>query len=165
MVTVKDTIVPKIEMKQRLLFTNDITALKPEQFVENIYDVSPCTVTFTRFEKIEDLSEINDETIERLITNIPNSKEQEVLAELGVNDIPTEEGVYYAVLAAQDTSGNSWLESVCIILDTTEAFIDNIENQVIEVETEDIDKEPEVRIEDIAIVDNVDGKILTQNII
>ncbi len=62
------------------------------QFVENIYDVSKYTVTFTRFEKIEGLSEINDEAIERFVKGIPNSEEQQVLAELGTKDIPTEEG-------------------------------------------------------------------------
>lgn len=165
MVTIKDTTAPKVEMKQRYMFTNNIENCKPMQFVENIYDVSKYTVTFTRFEKIEGLSEINDEAIERFVKGIPNSEEQQVLAELGTKDIPTEEGIYYAVLAVEDTSGNIWLEGVCLILDTTEAFIDNVKNQVIEVEPEDIDKKPEVRIEDYAIIDNVDGKILAQDII
>ncbi len=68
-------------------------------------------------------------------------------------------------MAVEDTSGNIWLEGVCLILDTTtEAFIDNVKIRLLKWNQKILIRN-QVRIEDYAIIDNVDGKILAQDII
>lgn len=163
-VTVEDTTAPMVEMKNRYVITNDIAAYDPMQLVEGIYDASEFTTEFIRFEKTENLDVMDDTAIKALTDTIPVPCAQEELKALGSEEVPTEEGIYRTVLAVTDAVGNTQLEEVYIILDTTGALIEEVEDKTIEVEAEDIDTEPEVNPEDYTITDNVDGSISVENI-
>lgn len=163
-VMVEDTTAPEVTLKQRYAFTNDITAYDPVELVDGIYDASEYTTVLTRFEKSGNLDALDDDSIRSLVNTITIPCDQEALKTLGTEEIPTEEGIYQAVLAVTDAAGNARLEEVCIILDKTGALIDDVADKTIEVDTADIDKEPEINPEDYIITDNVDGKIPADDI-
>lgn len=161
-VKVEDTTAPAVEMKERILFTNDVAAADVMELVDSVYDASEYTIAFSRFEKSRDLSELDEAAVEQLKEEIPVPCEQEKLAQLGTEEIPTEEGIYHAVVAVTDASGNVQLEEVCIVLDKTAALIEDVEDKT--VEQEDVTVEPEIQKEDYVIKDNVDGIIPPENI-
>ena len=50
------------------------------------------------------------------------------------------------------------------ILDKTGAYIQDVPDKIIEAEREELEKEPNINIEDYKIIDNVDGKIAAEDI-
>lgn len=164
-VTVEDTTAPSVELAQRFFITNDITAVDPMAIVDGIYDSSEYTVKFIRFEKSGSLDVMTDKVLGDLVNNIPIPCDQKALAELGTEEIPTEEGIYRSVLAVTDAYGNTQLEEVAVILDTTGALIEEVEDKVIEVDAADLDTTPEVNPADYTITDNVDGSIPAEDVV
>lgn len=164
-VVVEDTKAPQAELAQRYIFTNDIASLTDfSSVLESVNDVSEYSTKLIRFQKEDSLYELNDLGLRNLLEAMQLPGIEEKLAILGTEDIPTEEGIYRAVLEIADVHGNRSLEELFVIYDTTGARIDDTADKTIYVEKEDLDKEPEIDKTDYSITDNVDGKIKSDDI-
>ncbi len=163
-VIVEDTTAPMVELVRRYVITNDLSSYNPMDVVDGIYDASEYSVAFTRFEKTGALDVMTESALNQLMNTIVLPGNQEELATLGTEGIPSEEGIYRTVLSVADVHGNTQLEEVYVILDKTGALIEDVEDKVVEVEKEDIEKEPEVNPADYTITDNVDGPVSAENI-
>lgn len=163
-VTVVDTTAPMVEFSNRYVFTNDIENTDFNSMLAGVYDASEWTVEMVRFEHRENLSELDEVALKRLMDEIPLPCNAEELQTVGTADIPAEEGIYRAVLEIADVHGNSTLEEVYVVYDTTGARIDDTADKTVYAEKDNMDKEPEVNKADYSITDNVDGKISPENI-
>ena len=156
-VTVEDTTAPAMELSQGYAFTNDIASCLPEQFVGSVQDVSDYTLAFTHFEKSADISVLDDVALAGLAGT---QASQEELAALSDSTVPTEEGIYRAVIKAEDAYGNAAYAEASIILDTTAPSIEYTGETSFVVE--DISQEPEIDMAAIVISDNADGDVPTE---
>ena len=160
-VIVADTTAPKAIFKERCIFTNDIAAMEDFSAVlENVEEASEYTVKLIRFEKEEDLCEINEKKMENLLAKL--GEESEVA---GSMEVPTTEGIYRSVLALEDAEGNVSYEEVYVILDTTGALIDEVEDLVFTVSSKSkLSEEPELDLEKYIANDNVDGYLTSDDL-
>ncbi len=163
-VTVVDTTAPMVEFSNRYVFTNDIENPNFDGTFAGVYDASEWSAKLIRFEYKENLSVLDENALKRFTDTIPVPCEEEELMAIGTTDIPTEEGVYRAVLEIADVHGNYSVEEVYMIYDTTGARIDDTPDKTVTVAKEDIEKEPEVDKTDYVITDNVDGDIPSEDI-
>ena len=164
-VKVVDTTAPMVEFANRYVFTNDIENANFDDTFDGVYDASEWSARLIRFERKGNL-EVMDETVLKSYTDtIPLPGIAEELEAIGTTDIPTEEGVYRAVMEIADVHGNTTLEEVYVIYDVTGARIDDTPDKTVVVTAEDLDKEPVPDKSDYHIVDNVDGEIDEEDII
>lgn len=163
-VTVADTTAPKAELSNRYIFTNNIEQTKLDTLVTEVSDASEWSAKLVRFEKHGNLEELDEKALKSLTDSIPLPASMPELEKLGTESIPTEEGIYRAVMQIIDAHGNYTLEELFVIYDTTGAYIEDTPDKTITVEKEDLDKEPEIDKSDYTITDNVDGKIPSDNI-
>jgi len=163
-VTVADTTAPKAELLDRYIFTNNIEQTKLDTLVTEVSDASEWSANLVRFEKHGNLEELDEKALKSLTDSIPLPASMPELEKLGTESIPTEEGIYRAVMQIIDAHGNYTLEELFVIYDTTGAYIEDTPDKTITVEKEDLDKEPEIDKSDYTITDNVDGKIPSENI-
>ena len=163
-VTVADTTAPKAELLDRYIFTNNIEQTKLDTLVTEVSDASEWSAKLVRFEKHGNLEELDEKALKSLTDSIPLPASMPELEKLGTESIPTEEGIYRAVMQIIDAHGNYTLEELFVIYDTTGAYIEDTPDKTITVEKEDLDKEPEIEKSDYTITDNVDGKIPSDNI-
>lgn len=164
-VNVQDTKAPVITFAKRYMFTCDIKNTdKISTMLESVYEVSEFTMRFIRFEKKENLRELNAEVLETLTKDIDILGDTEQLCTFGTEQVPEEEGIYQAVLEVIDIHGNATYEDVVLVLDKTGAYIEDVPDKVIEVNREALSKQPEIDAEDYIIIDNVDGKIAAESV-
>ena len=163
-VTVADTTAPKAELSNRYIFTNNIEQTKLDTMLEKVSDASEWSAKLVRYEKHGNLEELDEKALKSLTDSIPLPASMPELEKLGTESIPTEEGIYRAVMQIIDAHGNYTLEELFVIYDTTGAYIEDTPDKTITVEKENLDKEPEIDKSDYAITDNVDGKIPSENI-
>ena len=154
-VTVEDTTAPTIELTQGYAFTNDIASCLPEQFVGSVADVSDYTLEFTYFKKFMDLFVLDEAAL--TVLEDGDQASQEELAALTDSTIPTEEGLYLAIIKAEDAYGNASYAEASIILDTTAPVIEYTGETSFTVE--EPGQEPEIDLASIVISDNADGDI------
>lgn len=164
-VEVKDTQAPSVSFLNRYGFTNDITKMDVSKMVEGVYDASEYTLKLVRFEKSGSLSVMTEKTLKELTDAIPLPCNQDTLKNLGTDVVPTEEGIYRAVVAATDSYGNVCYEEVYVILDTTGARIEDVPDKEVSVSADKLAEAPVVNPEEYVITDNVDGKISSEDII
>ena len=158
-VNVADTTKPMVEFKERIVFANDVANPNFAYTFEGIYDASEYTTKLIRFEHFSNLERVDDNLIDRLTDEIlVPCKDEEMLA-LGTEEVPTEEGIYRAVLEIADIHGNARLEEVYLVLDKTGAKIEDVPDKVIKVAKDKISEKPEVDMSDYTVTDLVDGKI------
>lgn len=162
--TVEDTTAPEVILKERYVFTNNAAALNPVQLLEGVYDAGGYSASMIRYERIGNLAVLDAASLKELTDRILISEKEEGLAVLGSAEIPEEEGIYRAVLAVTDESGNTKLEELCLILDKTGARIGDTPDQIIEVLSNELDKKPNVNPSAYHIFDNVDGVIPPESI-
>lgn len=163
-VEVKDTQAPSVSFLNRYGFTNDITKMDVSEMVEGVYDASEYTLKLVRFEKSGSLSVMTEKTLKELTDAIPLPCNQETLKNLGTTEIPTAQGIYKAVLAVSDAYGNTQLEQVYVILDTTGAAIEDVPDTTVTVSADKLSEEPEVDTSVYVITDNVDGRVASEDI-
>lgn len=163
-VNVVDTTAPMVEFKQRMVFTNDFENTDYEETFEGIYDASEYTVKFVRFEHKGNLELMTESVIKGYTDTIPVPCDAEKMQTIGTTDIPTEEGVYRAVMEVADVQGNAVYEEVYVVYDTTGAMIEDYPDSVVYVAEEDIDKEPTIDVGQYTITDNVDGALSDEQI-
>lgn len=163
-ISVVDTTAPKVTFENRYIITNDIVSPDYSNTFEGVYDASEWSAKLVRFEFKENLGEMDEKVLKGLTETIPLLCDAEELQAVGTTDIPTEEGVYRAVLEVADVHGNTALEEVYVIYDTTGAHIDDTPDKTVHVPKEDLEKEPEIDKDDYVITDNVDGKISSDDI-
>lgn len=164
-VTVVDTTAPMVEFANRYVFTNDIENASFNNTFEGVYDASEWSAKLIRFERKGNLEVMDEKVLKSYTDTIPLPGITEELQAIGTTDIPTEEGVYRAVMEIADVHGNTTLEEVYVIYDVTGARIDDTPDKTVIVTAEDLDKEPVPNREDYYIVDNVDGVIAKEDII
>lgn len=164
-VNVADTTKPMVEFKERIVFANDVANPNFAYTFEGIYDASEYTTKLIRFEHFSNLERVDDNLIDRLTDEIlVPCKDEEMLA-LGTEEVPTEEGIYRAVLEIADVHGNARLEEVYLVLDKTGAKIEDVPDKVIKVSKDKLSEKPEVDMSDYTVTDLVDGKIKSADLL
>lgn len=161
---VVDTAAPKVELRNRYIFTNDIEQTSLDSLFAESSELSKWSAKLLRFEKYGNLEILNEKALKDLINTIPLPCNSMELSVLGTDEVPTEDGIYRTVLEISDTYGNSTLEEIYVIYDTTGGRIDDAPDKTIFVEKENLDKAPEIDKKDYTIIDNVDGKIAAEDI-
>ena len=164
-VDVQDTQAPSVEFANRYVFTNNVAEADLAGMVAGAYDASEYTLKLVRFEKSGMLNVMTESALKDLTDAIPVPCSQEELAVMGTEEIPTEEGIYRAVLSATDTYGNVCYEEVYVILDTTGARIEDVPDKEVSVPSEKLAEAPVVNPGDYVIKDNVDGSIAEEDIV
>lgn len=159
-VIVEDTKAPKASFNERCIFTNDIAGLEDySAMIASVEEASEYTTKLIRFEKEEDLCEVNDKKMENLLKNIGGDASEKADV-LGTEEIPTKEGIYRSILALEDAQGNVSYEEVYVILDTTGALIDEVEDLEVYVNSKSkLKNEPELDMSKYKAHDNVDGAL------
>ncbi len=163
-VSVVDTTAPEVEFSARYLFTNNLETPSLDGMLTKVSERSKWSAKLVRFEKYGALEELDEKALKELTDMIPLPCDSFELSNIGTDEIPTEEGIYRAVMEISDEYENTTLEEIYVIYDTTGARIDDTLDKTIRVEKEDLDKEPEIDKDDYTIIDNVDGKIADENI-
>ena len=163
-VNVVDTTVPMVEFASRCVFTNDLVNADFTNALEGVYDASEYTTKLIRFEEYGNLEVMDENAVKSLTGKIPVPCIKEELEAIGTEDVPEEPGIYRSVLEISDVHGNTRLEEVYVVYDTTGARIEDVADKTVRVAKEDLDKEPEINKKDYTITDNVDGKIHSDDI-
>ncbi|MBQ8519465.1 MAG: hypothetical protein IJ455_07700 [Agathobacter sp.] len=160
-----DTTAPKADFAHRYVFTNDAANADFTGMFESIRDVSECTVKLVRFERSGNLGLMDEKALKSLTDKINTVASEEEMKAVGSEEIPTEEGIYRAVMEIIDAHGNAVYEEVVLILDKTGAKIEEAADKVVKVSKENLSAEPIVDKSEYEITDNVDGKIKADDIV
>ena len=158
-----ESITPKVVFTERYLFTNNLETICFDSIIDKVSGCSDWSAKLIRFEKHGNLEELNEQSLKELTDSIPLPCNATELSTLGTEDLPTEEGIYRAVLEVSDKSVNS-LEEIYLIYDTTGARIHDTPDKIVHVDQADIEKTPKIEKSDYTITDNVDGKISNETI-
>lgn len=154
-----DTPVPRVKFTNRYIITNDLENPNLDNVIASVSDASEWTAKLVRFEHKGNLDVLDEKALKSLTDSIPLPSLVLEMNTLGTTDIPTEQGIYRAVLEVADAHGNKALEEVYVIYDTTGAIINEVADKTVCVEKEDLDKEPEIDKSEYGALDNVDGHI------
>lgn len=160
-----DTSALKVELACRYVFTNNVAEADLSTMIGSIEDASEYITKLIRFERTENLKELDENALKSLIEQINTHAKAEDLLKIGTEEVPTEEGIYRAVLEIADTHGNAAYEEVIVIVDMTGAKIEDVADKTVPVSKENLSAEPVVDKSDYIIRDNVDGKIAEDKII
>lgn len=163
-VNVVDTTAPIVKMSHRYIFTNDVAAADISGLFESVYDVSEYASKLVRFERSGDLSVMNEKALNTLVDAINTHASDDELKAVGSTDIPTEPGIYRSIVEVKDASGNAAYEEVYIILDTTGASINEVEDQVVTVQKDMLSAQPELDKTLYKALDNVDGSLTADDL-
>lgn len=114
-VNVADTTAPEVEFAQRYVFTNDASNVDFSGMIESTADASECTVKLIRFERMENLGVMDEDTLKKL-TDAVNTHAKEVeLKSLGTENIPEEEGIYISRKTKEHFDRNAtYIVSQCL---------------------------------------------------
>ena len=154
-----DTPVPRVKFTNRYIITNDLENPNLDNVIASVSDASEWTAKLVRFEHKGNLDVLDEKALKSLTDSIPLPSLVLEMNTLGTTDIPTEQGIYRAVLEVADAHGNKALEEVYVIYDTTGATINEVADKTVRVEKEDLDKKPEIDKSEYGALDNVDGHI------
>lgn len=160
-----DTTALKVELACRYVFTNNVAEADLSTMIGSIEDASEYITKLIRFERTENLKELDENALKSLIEQINTHAKAEDLLKIGTEEVPTEEGIYRAVLEIADTHGNAAYEEVIVIVDMTGAKIEDVADKTVPVSKENLSAEPVVDKSDYIIRDNVDGRIAEDKII
>lgn len=162
-IEVVDTKKPKVEFGERVFFTNNIGTLTFDNYLEQVRDATACTIQLTRFEYYDYLDVLDERGMRNLMEDLSVHSTEE-LRKLGTTDIPTEAGIYRAVMEVADTSGNTTYKEVFVVLDKTGARIEDVSDHTINVALDKVNEPPSIDKSIYKIKDNVDGRIAAENI-
>ena len=161
-VAVVDTKAPKVTFKNQYVFTNDIESIVIGELFEEVEEYSKYKVSFTSYEKENELEEVTDEKLKSLEEKLSEQRKQKILADKTSKSVPNEEGIYRSTIKLEDKHGNIRYEEIYVILDKTAPIIEGTED--VTIETNDLSQQPQVSGEDYKATDNVDGVLASSQI-
>lgn len=165
-VDVVDTTKPEVEMAERVVFTNDLEKANAgiTEIIASIKDESEYTAKLIRFEKKDVLSTMDEFAVKKLEESIMDfGTDNEALA-LGTQEIPTQPGIYRCTLEIADVHKNAAYREVYVILDTTPAIINDVEDQTITVAKEKLSEKPVIDLTLYKGYDEVDGTLTSDQL-
>lgn len=153
-----DTNAPKVVMKLRYIFTNDIAKLSDfSSMIESVSDASSYTTKLIRFEKKDVLGRMDELALKNITNGADSFVTKEDALAVGSEEIPTKPGIYRSVLEIADASGNATYEEVFIILDTRAALINEASDVVVKVPADKLSEKPVIDESIYKGHDEVDG--------
>lgn len=158
-INVVDTKKPEVTFTDRYIITNDLENPDVSDMIASVSDASEWTTKLVRFEHKGNLDVMDENAFKGLTGTISVPCYEEEMNLIGTTDVPTEQGIYRAVLEVADVHGNVSLEEIYVIYDTTGVTFNEVADQVVRVEKDDLGKEPEIDKSEYGALDNVDGYI------
>lgn len=153
-----DADAPKVVMKQRYVFTNDITKLSDfSAMIESVSGNSEYTAKLIRFEKKDVLGLMDEVALKNVTEGADSFVTKEDALTVGSEEIPTKPGIYRSVLEIGDASGNASYEEVFVILDTRGASINEAADLVVTVPADKVSEKPVIDESVYKAYDEVDG--------
>ena len=148
----------KVVMKQRYVFTNDITKLSDLSFmIESVSDTSAYITKLIRFEKKDVLGHMDELALKNLTEGADSFVSKETALTMGTEEVPTKPGIYRSVLEIEDSSGNVSYEEVFVILDIRGALINDASDIVVTVPVDKLLEKPVIDESIYKGYDEVDG--------
>lgn len=160
-VKVEDTIAPEVSEVETIR-TNDLTNIEKNETIK-VEDATETTVTIDRYEKVSDNTTDWQNIVSQNVTddksNDDNFKDREAFTPEANAD-----GIYTAVLKAEDLGKNKTEKEIAIVYDTTAPQLYLEGNPVTEmnsyqVEQEDVTAQPEYNLASYQFIDAVDGDL------
>lgn len=153
-----DADAPKVVMKQRYVFTNDITKLSDfSAMIESVSGNSEYTAKLIRFEKKDVLGLMDEVALKNVTEGADSFVTKEDALAVGSEETPTKPGIYRSVLEIVDASGNASYEEVFVILDTRGASINDAADLVVTVPADKVSEKPVIDESIYKAYDEVDG--------
>ena len=165
-VKVVDTTKPAVELMDRVVFTNDIEKANSgiAEILASVADASEYTAKLIRFEKKDVLSTMNEFALGKLKESILDFRTKEEALTVGTEDIPTQPGIYRSVLEVADVHGNTTYKEVYVILDTTGAIINDVEDMTVTVAADKLNEKPALDMTLYKGYDEVDGTLTSDDL-
>ena len=165
-VKVVDTTKPAVELMDRVVFTNDIEKANSgiAEILASVADASEYTSKLIRFEKKDVLSTMNEFALGKLKESILDFRTKEEALTVGTEDIPTQPGIYRSVLEVADVHGNTTYKEVYVILDTTGAIINDVEDMTVTVAADKLNEKPALDTTLYKGYDEVDGTLTSDDL-
>lgn len=163
-VKVVDTTAPKVELTDRVVFTNDIEKANAgiAEILASVADASEYTTKLIRFEKKDVLSTMDSFAVGKLEEAVNDFRTKEEALAVGMEEIPTQPGIYRSVMEVADVHGNATYKEVYVVLDKTGATFNDMADMTVSVPAEKINNEPVLDRSIFKGYDEVDG-ILTSD--
>lgn len=120
-VHVADRTPPMVELRGRVVFTDDLRAYDPMELIAGVYDASDYKVALARYAWEGELRETSDPGWDSLEALMLAPLNQEELGSLGSEEIPKKAGIYRGVLEVTDAFENVWREQLWIVLEPGES--------------------------------------------
>lgn len=153
-----DADAPKVVMKQRYVFTNDITKLSDfSSMIESVTDASEYTAKLIRFEKKDVLGLMDKVALKNVTEGADCFVTKEAALAVGTEEVPTKPGIYRSVLEIMDADGNASYEEVFVILDVRGASINDAADVVVTVPADKVSEKPAIDESIYKAYDEVDG--------
>ena len=161
-----DTTKPVVELTDRVVFTNDITKANAgiAQILASVADASEYTAKLIRFEKKDVLSTMDEFALGKLKESILDFRTKEEALAVGTEDSPTQPGIYRSVLEVADVHGNATYKEVYVILDTTGAVINDVEDMTVTVAADKLNEKPALDMTLYKGYDEVDGTLTSDDL-
>lgn len=163
-VEVRDTKAPAVEFINRYIFTNNISNVDLSSMVEVVNEKSDYELKLVRFEKAAYLTELTEKSLKELTDKIPVPGNQETLKSLGTDAVPTEPGIYRAVVEVTDAYGNATYEEIVLIYDVAGASINEVADIVMYVPADKLNEKPEIDLSLYKAYDDVDGLLTSSKL-
>ena len=163
---VVDTTAPKVELTDRVVFTNDITKANAgiAEIIASIKEESEYSAKLIRFEKKDVLSTMDEFALSKLKESVLDFRTKEEALAVGTEDIPTQPGIYRSVLEVADAHGNTTYKEVYVILDTTGAIINDVEDMTVTVAADKLNEKPALDMTLYKGYDEVDGTLTSDDL-
>lgn len=160
-----DANAPKVVMKLRYIFTNDIAKLSDfSSMIESVSDASSYTTRLIRFEKKDVLGRMDELALKNITNGADSFVTKEDAFAVGTEEIPTKPGVYRSVLEIADASGNAAYEEVFVILDTRGATINVATDVVVTAPADKLSEKPVIDESIYKGYDEVDGNLSSKDL-
>ena len=142
-------------LKHKMIFVQDPASIDTNDIVDYTDD-GQCTVMIWGYNKEEDVRKLPEDVVSSLSEALLSRYDEKALLSRTSKDIPTEEGIYTAVCTVSDASGNSAHTPVVVVIDKTPADVNDLDQMKQTVSSQE---ELYGRLQNIHVVDNVDGDI------
>ena len=165
-VNVVDTTAPKVELTDRVVFTNDTAKTNAgiEEILASVTEASEYTAKLIRFEKIDVLHTMDSFAVSKLETSVHDFRTKEDALAVGTEEVPTQPGIYRSVLEVADVHGNASYNEIYVILDTTGAVINDVADMTVTVSADRLNDKPALDMTLYKGYDEVDGTLTSENL-
>ena len=146
--------------KHNMIFTNNPANIDMNDIVE--YDGGgQCTVTVWGYNKEEDCRELPEDVTNSLADALLTRYDENTLLSRSDNGLPNAEGIYTAVCTVTDAGGHKSHTPIVVVVDTTPAQCNDIDQMKQTVSSKE---ELEGRLQNLHVVDNIDGSVPIANV-